>query len=120
MLAAGADDLLPIEATGTDLIARLEVISTSMERDCALDERVAHSQRLETVNSLTGEIAHDLNNLLAVIVGNTELAMLDLSPHAPVQYNLDQIDKATRRAAELAREIQVYPVWSPRRCDGRI
>jgi nitrogen-specific signal transduction histidine kinase/ActR/RegA family two-component response regulator len=73
-----------------------------------LEERVASASKTESVATLAGSLAHDFNNLLAAILGNTELALLDALPQSPVRYCLDQIDKTSRRAAELAHQMLTY------------
>jgi signal transduction histidine kinase len=56
---------------------------------------------------LTGGIAHDFNNLLAAILANAQLALLDLADDAPVRVSVEQIQQASRRAAELT--IRCWP-----------
>ena len=47
-----------------------------------LERRVLHAQKLESLGVLAGGIAHDFNNLLVAILGNAELAMLEMPPAA--------------------------------------
>jgi signal transduction histidine kinase len=54
---------------------------------------------LEILASLTGNIAHDYNNLLSAIQGNAELALMDMTLDAPVRYSLEHINSAAYRAA---------------------
>ena len=48
-----------------------------------LERQVQHAQKLESLGVLAGGIAHDFNNLLVSILGNADLALQDMSPHAP-------------------------------------
>jgi two-component system, cell cycle sensor histidine kinase and response regulator CckA len=63
---------------------------------------------LESLGVLAGGIAHDFNNLLMGILGNADLALMDLSPASPVRQYLKEIEKASRRAAELCRQMLAY------------
>jgi signal transduction histidine kinase/ActR/RegA family two-component response regulator len=73
-----------------------------------LERQVQHAQKLESLGILAGGIAHDFNNLLMAILGNADLAMDELSPHAPARDNIKEIEKAAKRAAELSRQMLAY------------
>jgi len=73
-----------------------------------LEAQMQHAQKLESLGVLAGGIAHDFNNLLAVIQGNADLAMLDASDEPAVRVSLDEIRKASTRAAELTHQMLAY------------
>ena len=67
-----------------------------------------HAQKLETLGVLAGGIAHDFNNLLMVILGNAELAGLQLGPDSPSREFIGQIETAATRAADLCKQMLAY------------
>ena len=73
-----------------------------------LEAQVQQAQKMESLGVLAGGIAHDFNNLLVGILGNAELALMDLSPASPAREGLEQIEAAAMRAAELARQMLAY------------
>ncbi len=73
-----------------------------------MEEQLRYVQKLESLGVLAGGIAHDFNNLLMVILGNTDLAMLEVSPVAPIRTHLEAIERAARRAAELCKQMLAY------------
>jgi len=73
-----------------------------------LEAQIQHTQKLESLGVLAGGIAHDFNNLLMAILGNADLALMDLSPVSPVRNSLSEIKKASLRAAELAKQMLAY------------
>ncbi|MGD9248591.1 MAG: ATP-binding protein, partial [Desulfobacteraceae bacterium] len=73
-----------------------------------LEQQLIQSQKMEAIGTLAGGIAHDFNNVLAAIMGYVELAMFDASPGSKVCQELDQVLKASRRAAELVRQILTF------------
>lgn len=77
------------------------------ERD-RLQAQIQHTQKLESLGVLAGGIAHDFNNLLMGILGNADLALMELSPAAPARSSVDAIKQASGRAAELCRQMLAY------------
>lgn len=77
------------------------------ERD-SLQVQMFHTQKLESLGVLAGGIAHDFNNILTSIIGNTELALLQLDLGSPVAECLTRVQKASFRAADLARQMLAY------------
>jgi len=73
-----------------------------------LELSVFQAQKLESLGVLAGGIAHDFNNLLTTILGNADLARTVLPPDQPARAFLDDVELATRRAADLCREMLAY------------
>jgi PAS domain S-box-containing protein len=73
-----------------------------------IEEQMLHSQKLESMGVLAGGIAHDFNNILTSIIGNADLALMRLNPESPVLENLQRIENAAGRAAELAKQMLAY------------
>ena len=53
-------------------------------------------------------IAHDFNNMLGIILSNTELAMDDVPEWNPARQNLDEVRKACMRAKEVVKQILAF------------
>ncbi len=80
-----------------------------LEKERLVFERqVQHAQKLESLGVLAGGIAHDFNNLLMAILGNADLALDEISSVSPARSKLRDIEKAVKRAAELARQMLAY------------
>jgi signal transduction histidine kinase len=65
-------------------------------------------QKLESLGILAGGIAHDFNNLLMAILGNADLALFTLSDNSPARHNVEEIAIASKRAADLCRQMLAY------------
>jgi PAS domain S-box-containing protein len=74
----------------------------------ALEAQMLKVQKLESLGLLAGGIAHDFNNLLVAILGNADLAAMELPKASPVQEDLAAIITASRRASELCRQLLAY------------
>jgi signal transduction histidine kinase len=68
-------------------------------------EQLCHSQTMESLGMSTTRMAHDLNSLLTVIIGFSDLIRLDDAPVAPIAEKLSQIRKAADQGAALTRQI---------------
>ncbi len=73
-----------------------------------LERQVQQAQKLESLGVLAGGIAHDFNNILTAIMGYINLAADQLPRGAPPRADLQEAEKAARRAAELARQMLAY------------
>jgi PAS domain S-box-containing protein len=73
-----------------------------------LTSQLQQAQKMESIGVLAGGIAHDFNNLLVGVMGNAELAMLDVPQDSEMHHYLQQIFKASRRGADLVGQILAY------------
>ncbi len=73
-----------------------------------VEQQLIHAQKMESVDRLAGGVAHDFNNLLTVIFANLELAKLSETLDAEQAAHLDEIEQATRRAADLTRQLLTF------------
>ena len=85
----------------------LLVMSDVTERH-RLEDQFRQAQKMESVGRLAGGVAHDYNNMLSVILGYTELALDEVGLSQPVHDYLTEIMKATRRSAEVTRQLLTF------------
>jgi signal transduction histidine kinase/CheY-like chemotaxis protein len=83
-----------------------------------LERRIHQAQRLESLGLLAGGIAHDFNNILTAIRGNAELLGVQVGDDPALRERLDQIEKASDRAADLCRRLLAYA--GRRRPDNKV
>lgn len=93
-----------IQCTVRNISKRKEAEDQRLE----MERQMLKSQKLESLGILAGGIAHDFNNLLTTILGNLDMALLDLPPLSPVRENLNDAINAARHAAELTRQMLTY------------
>jgi signal transduction histidine kinase len=70
--------------------------------------KFADMQKLEALGVLAGGIAHDFNNLLTVILGNTSVVLGSLPADWPERAQMEQIERASTRCADLAQQMLAY------------
>jgi PAS domain S-box-containing protein len=73
-----------------------------------LEAQLQQAQKMESVGRLAGGVAHDFNNMLAVILGNAELALMGLEPEQPFYDHLMEIRVAASRSADLTRQLLAF------------
>jgi PAS domain S-box-containing protein len=91
-------------AIGRDISARQK----AERAQAALELQVRRAQKMEAIGRLAGGIAHDFNNFLSVIMANCGLARMDLVACHPAVERLEQIDRASKRAAALVHQILTF------------
>ena len=79
-----------------------------------LEEHFRQAQKMEAIGQLAGGIAHDFNNILAAILGNAELALVDVDARHPARRSLEEIQRASGRAKQLIQQILTFSRQQPR------
>lgn len=72
------------------------------------EQQLLSAQKLESLGVLAGGVAHDFNNILTAIIGNTELALMKLNAESPIVGNLYKIQQSAARAADIAKQMLAY------------
>lgn len=72
------------------------------------EERLVEGQHLEALGRLTGGVAHDMNNMLAIVTGNIELAKRSKTLTPAAERQLDAAAQGAARAADLTRRMLAY------------
>jgi PAS domain S-box-containing protein len=81
--------------------------STDEDRQM-LQAQLIQAQKMEAVGRLAGGVAHDFNNMLSVILGYADIALRQLDQHSPLRSNLQNIQLAAKRSADLTRQLLAF------------
>ncbi len=96
----------PVRAHGVNQdITDLREAETERQR---LQDQLLQNQKLEALGTLAGGIAHDFNNILTGILGNLQLAKLDLDEQHPAHLSVVDAHRAAQRARELVSRILAF------------
>ncbi len=73
-----------------------------------MEGQLQQAQKMEAIGTLAGGIAHDFNNILNIILGHTELAMLDDTLKDGTYEYLHRVMNASQRASDLVHQILTF------------
>jgi PAS domain S-box-containing protein len=73
-----------------------------------LQAQLMQAQKMESVGRLAGGVAHDFNNMLAVIMGHAQMAIEALPAGDPIQADLEAVLQAGQRSADLTRQLLAF------------
>ncbi len=89
-------------------IKRVVGVARDVTDQHLLEEQLRHSQKMEAIGRLAGGVAHDLNNILAALMMQTELIRMTDALPDEVAEGLDQIRACAERAASLTRQMLLF------------
>lgn len=97
----------PLKDANGKMIAAWSII-----KDLSVKKRIEQeklqAQKMESLGTLAGGIAHEFNNILSIIMANTELMEISLPEHMAELPGISNILKATNRASELVNQIVAF------------
>jgi len=73
-----------------------------------LEGQFIGAQKMEVIGQLAAGVAHDFNNILAVIMGNNDLMRSELGPDSPLREHTEEIRHASERAAGLTQQLLIF------------
>lgn len=83
-----------------------------------LEHELEKTRRMQSLGTLAGSVAHDLNNVLTVVLGNLSLAKVQTAPGDEVRELLDRCEVEVVRAADLSDRLLTFAQGgAPRKAD---
>ena len=95
-------------SSGSDTARYLAATAMDMTERKRLEDQLTQAQKMESVGRLAGGVAHDFNNMLGVIIGHAEMALLQLEPSHAINDDLREVLKAAERSADLTRQLLAF------------
>lgn len=83
----------------------LKELNKAWEELIKSEERLRHSQKLETIGTLSNSISHEFNNLLSPILGYSEILLQGIDKNGTIYEDISEINKSALRLKELTEQI---------------
>ena len=87
---------------------QLEKLLSVLDELSRTQAQLVHSEKLASLGVLAGGVAHEINNPLMVILGRTELTLMDEGIVSEARENLDTIRQETERIAEIVHSLLTF------------
>ncbi|HRS52698.1 MAG TPA: PAS domain S-box protein [Candidatus Marinimicrobia bacterium] len=84
-----------------------ERVKAEAARD-SLESQLRQAQKMEAVGRLAGGIAHDFNNILTIILGYSQMALMNLQPDQKFYSQFQKINDAARRSANMIGKMLAF------------
>jgi PAS domain S-box-containing protein len=91
-----------------DGLSCFEGVAEDITEKRALEEQLRQALKMEAVGRLARGVAHDFNNVLAAIIGSSDLLAMRLKPGDPAKEEAEEIRKAAERGAALTRQLLAF------------
>ncbi len=107
------DTSTPIYDENGNIIA-YQGILRDVTRVKTLEQQLIHSQKMEALGKLSAQLAHDMNNALTVILGNTQIARRLLKQDIErANEKLSEVEQTIRKAGDFLRKFLIFSREQP-------
>jgi signal transduction histidine kinase len=96
------------ESLEREVLQRTRALATEMTERHKAEQALQQAQRLEAIGRLTGGVAHDFNNMLTVVAGQTELMLKSANGSDAVKRAASAIQHAADRGARLTAQLLAF------------
>jgi PAS domain S-box-containing protein len=110
---------VPVRESSGELPSVVWVL-TDLTQERRADEQARLALQLESTGRLAGGVAHEINNMMTVILASADFALQGLEPDHPSRDEISAIHQAASRSAEVARQLLTFSrrqVLKPRSVD---
>lgn len=94
-------------------LAGIIVRSQAEAENERVNRQLIEAQKMEAIGALAAGVAHDFNNLLTVILGNADLALMNMDQADPLHEKMNMVVHAANRATDLTRQLLLFSHKSP-------
>ena len=103
-----ADTVLEDKSTCVGLVEEITAMKLAEEKHSRVQQQLQHSQKMESIGTLAGGVAHDFNNILMVILGHVESVKRRMDPEDKYYKELTIVSEAGNRAASLTKKLLAF------------
>ena len=97
----------PIRDRAGNVVGVVIVFRDITER-IQIESELRQAHKMESIGTLAGGIAHEFNNVMSIILGNSSLALHKLPVESPIRNNIEDINSAVMRAKDVVRQLLTF------------
>ncbi len=98
----------PLTKDSDSNIKQILTVVTDTTKIIELEGQVLQAQKMESIGVLAGGVAHDFNNILTIINGRCDMALMSMDDNSPLYKDINEIHKAGKQAEILTRQLLAF------------
>lgn len=98
---------IPVRNSNGKPIGIVTVCEDITERK-KLEAQLLQAQKMESIGTLAGGVAHDFNNILSAIIGYGHVTLMKMAKDDPLRLNIERMNEAADRAAHLTQSLLAF------------